>query len=117
MGLLVKVRQQGPQPPPPVRAKLPKGYNGNIDLHNRPKYKNKDGSISTVYSEGFNIDGQEVLLPRIANKNGKAIMMTENEAVNLYKATGKHLGKFKTPEESNAMADLIHKHQEKYYGG
>jgi len=90
MELLVKVRQQTPQPPPPVRAKLPKGYNGNIDLHNRPKYK---------------------------NKNGKAVMMTENEAVNLYKATGKHLGKFKTPAESNAMAELIHQHQAKYYGG
>jgi hypothetical protein len=111
----MKIRKLEPQPPPPVRAKLPKGYNGNIDLHNRPKYKNPDGSISTVYSIGVNIDGQEILLPTIANKNGKAIKLTEQQAIDLYKTTGKNLGKFKTPQESNAMAELIHKHQQKYY--
>lgn len=111
----MKIRKLDPQPPPPVRAKLPKDYKGNIDLHNRPKYKNPDGSISTVYSIGVNIDGQEILLPTITNKNGKAIKLTEQQAIDLYKATGKNLGKFKTSKESNAMAELIHKHQQKYY--
>jgi len=111
------IRQlSNPQPPPPARAMLPNGYNGNIDLHNRPKYKNKDGSISTVKSVGFNIDGVEVLLPTIGMKNGRPTQLTNDEAIALYKATGKHLGKFKTPEASNRMAELIHKHQEKYYG-
>lgn len=114
----MKIRQlSNPQPPPPVRAMLPKGYKGTVDLHKRPQYKNKDGSISTVKSAGFNIDGVEVLLPTIGIKNGRPAQLTDNEAIALYKATGKHLGKFKTPAESNAMADLIHKHQEKYYGG
>ena len=111
------IRKLEPQPPPPVRAKLPAGYKGTVDLHNRPQYKNPDGSISTVKSAGFNIDGVEVLLPTIGIKNGRLAQLTDNEAINLYKATGKHLGKFKTPEESNAMADLIHKPPEKYYGG
>lgn len=111
----MKIRQLS-KPEPLKPTMLPNGYKGNVDLLNRPMYKNKDGSISTVKSAGFNIDGVEILLPTIGVKNGRPAQLTDDEAISLYKATGKHLGKFKTPEQSNAMAELIHKHQEKYYG-
>jgi len=36
---------------------------GNINLLNRPIVYNQDGTISTILSTSFNIDGKEVLLP------------------------------------------------------
>lgn len=77
---------------------------GNIDLSNLPIVKNADGTISTVKSKSFNIGGQEVLLPTIA-ENGD--MLSDKDAVNLYKKTGKHLGKFKSPETATAYAKQL----------
>jgi hypothetical protein len=76
---------------------------GNIDLYNRPKVANRGGT-STVYSASFNIDGQEVLLP-LADEGR---ILTEDEAIAKYRRTGKHLGKFKTPEAATAYAKQLH---------
>ena len=86
---------------------------GNIDLNNRPIVRNPDGSFSTVSSMSFNIDGKEVLLPTISNDGRR---LTPEEAVNQYRATGEHLGKFNTPEEATAYAQQLHKDQEGLYG-
>lgn len=89
---------------------------GNIDLYNRPQYRNEDGSISTVDSIGFNIDGQEVLLPSVWIKDGKPYHSYDDEEVlNHYRETGEYLGKFNTLEESNAYAEKLHRAQEYYY--
>lgn len=89
---------------------------GNIDLLDRPVFKNEDGSISTVDSFSTNIDGEEVLLPTIGrDKDGNPIRLTEDEAVEKYMKDGKHLGKFKTPEEATAYAQKLHEDQEKLY--
>lgn len=82
---------------------------GNIDLSNRPRVRNHDGSISTVRSLGVNIDNQEVLIPTVS-EDGR--IMGDEEAINTYVKTGRHLGKFKTPEESNAYAEVLHRSQE-----
>lgn len=90
---------------------------GNIDLYDRPVLKNEDGSISTVESFSTNIDGVEVLLPTISrDKNGNPIRLTEDEAIEKYLKDGKHLGKFKTPEEATAYAVKLHEDQDKLYG-
>lgn len=89
---------------------------GNIDLENRPVYRNEDGSISTVDSFSTNIDGEEVLLPSIGfDSNGKPVRWTEDQAIDHYFKTGEHLGKFKTPEEATKYAIALHNDQEKLY--
>ena len=84
---------------------------GNIDLNNRKTVRNADGSISTEESFSVNIDGMEVLLPTIIN--GKRV--SEDEAIEHYKKTGQHLGKFNTVEEANAYAEQLHNRQDWYY--
>ena len=81
---------------------------GNINLMNRPAVKNADGSVSSVRSMSVNIDGKEVLIPTVSD-DGR--IMSDDEAVAQFEKTGRHLGKFKTPEEASAYADTLHNQQ------
>lgn len=81
---------------------------GNIDLTKRPRVKNADGSISTVRSMGVNIDGKEVLIPTVSD-DGR--IMADQEAIDTYKKTGRHLGKFASPEASTKYAESLHDDQ------
>lgn len=85
----------------------PKGRleRGNIDLNSRPVVLNKDGSISTVLTSSFNIDGKEVLLPLVSD-DGKII--TGKEAIDNYKKTGKHLGIFDNSADATQYAEALH---------
>ena len=89
---------------------------GNIDLYNRPQYRNADGSISTVDSTSFNIQGKEVLLPSVWTKDGKAYRSSDgDEILQHFYDTGEFLGVFDTVDAANSYAEKLHDAQDYYY--
>lgn len=85
---------------------------GNIDLNGRPMVRNQDGSISTVRSMGVNIDGEELLIPTVS-PDGK--ILSDEDAIKLYRLKKQHLGKFNSPEMSDEYARKLHLEQEQLY--
>lgn len=86
---------------------------GTIDLNNRPVVHNPDGKISTVRSIGANVDNKEMLLPTVYGQS----ILSDNDAVRLYRMSGQHLGEFDTPDNSEAYAQQLHEDQAKLYQG
>lgn len=86
---------------------------GNINLSQRPKVKNADGSISTVRSMSFTDDkGQNILIPTVIGDR----VVSDGEAIRHYYKTGQHLGIFTTPQAADTYAESLHQAQAKQYG-
>jgi hypothetical protein len=89
---------------------------GNINLKDRPKVRNADGSISTVRSVSFETNGSVVLVPTvIKNPDGTGKIVSNRAAWNHYRRTGEHLGKFSNQQAANRYAESLHVQQERMY--
>lgn len=80
---------------------------GNINLNNRPRVNNPDGSYSTVRTITADIDGKTVLLPTVIN--GKIV--SNQEAIQHYKQTGEHMGIFNSQQAADQYDQNMHKQQ------
>jgi hypothetical protein len=80
---------------------------GNVDLANRPVSQG-----STVRSMSIGTPQGEVLIPTVREDGW---LMSEKEAIDYYRKTGRHLGIFRSPEEANSFARALHDEQERMY--
>ena len=64
-------------------------------------------------SDGSRRGGKEVLIPTVSN-DGRII--SDDEAIQTFQRTGKHLGMFKDPESASAYAEKLHEDQAAQYG-
>ena len=87
---------------------------GNVNLNNLPMIQNEDGTYETLDTFSVEIDGEQVLLNCIQmGPDGKAIRVTEDQAVDQYMKDGRHLGKFSTADAATEYAKKLDKDQEK----
>jgi len=105
-------RPVGAPPPGYPYAQAINSY-GIINMLNRPRVVNADGSISTIRSisieESATFLGKKltlhILIPTV---HDDGYIMTNAEAIKYYKKTGRHLGTFATKKDINRYAVMLH---------
>jgi hypothetical protein len=87
----------------------------NIDTSRLPEVPNRipgEGGISTVRSMGITEDGKEILLPTVfEGQLPDSAEEAERRAIEYYRRTGKHLGKYATRSAADSAAMLTHERE------
>lgn len=86
---------------------------GNVNLANRPQVHNADGSTSTVRTIGITTDRGYVNIPTVSD-DGR--VLSDQEAIQQYKTTGRHLGIYRDQASGDAAAKSLHNEQARRYG-
>ena len=85
---------------------------GNIDLYTRPQVQLDTGEYATLLSTSVNVDGMEYLVPTVSDEG---TLMSEEEALDTFMSTGRHLGAFKSTGDATMYAKALSEHQNRYY--
>jgi hypothetical protein len=67
---------------------------------NRKSYTNEEGQQVSENKKGFGLGDYEYVLPTVVD----GVQLSDDDAVENYRNTGEHMGKYKTVEESNKAA-------------
>lgn len=78
---------------------------GNIDYQSRPIVKMPDGKIASVRSMSIGTDKGDVLIPTVS-PDGR--IMSNQEAIDRWKATGENLGTFNSAAAADKFAEKYH---------
>lgn len=121
--LMERLHIAKPQATDTMVVPKPKGLveAGNLPIWQRPTVQNADGSHSSEYSTSFQDNkGNEVLVPTVVDgkfltPDGKKPPEGSPEEKEMFKAawdhylkTGQNLGKFKSPDDADAYAKVLH---------
>ena len=69
--------------------------------------KNDDGSVSTVRSISIGVGDKTILIPTVV----KGRVVSNDEAIKHFRATGEHLGVFKDQQSADTYAETLHEQQ------
>ena len=79
---------------------------GNIDVSKQPQVR-QNGAVSTVRSMSFSDGpGREILIPTVAHGGGA--ILSDQQAVEQYRSSGKHLGIFDNSGAADDFAERLH---------
>lgn len=83
-----------------------------LDLSKRKAFKSADGSIYSIKTVSFNMDGKEYVVPTVLPDG---TIMSTKDAFDHFMLSGEHLGSFNTVDEATAYAKSLSKAQGERY--
>lgn len=84
-------------------------YKGNIDLNSKPLLALGDGSLVSTRGIQYKDDNGKIAIIPTVSDNG--LLLTDDEAIDMYKSTGQHLGMFDTEKDANFYHQQLTKSQ------
>jgi len=87
---------------------------GTLDPASQPIVRNSDGTASTVRTIGIEVDGNHVLIPTVSPDG---TILTDEQAIDMFRSSGRHLGVFSSREESDAAGRSLSQQESRRIAG